>query len=35
MAIKTPQEMDDALRRAFSRSFPEWLVDDAKSPSGE
>ena len=29
MAIKTPQEMDDALRRAFSRSFPEWLVDDA------
>lgn len=29
MAIKTPQEMDDAFRRAFSRSFPEWLVDDA------
>lgn len=29
MAIKTPQEMDDALKRAFSRSFPEWLGDDA------
>ena len=29
MAIKTPQAMDDALKRAFSRSFPEWLGDDA------
>ena len=28
MGIKTPAEMDDALIRSFSRSFPLWLADD-------